>query len=369
MGFISSLFARKTRKSALDGNDVSSMDDRQIISICHRLLGQNEAARALQLLRHAVKVHPGSLDLEKLRQKVERSVNQPLVQEALEQLDEYVTEENCLRLADLHLRMGETREAIHFGNLAIQTEPESVNGYRVVGRIYLGEFRDSGDTIAGMNALRYVVKAHNLAPHDSRTLLELTEIFAILRAPLAARRFLNPVKLAFPDDPSVLQMESWLTELAPENTTQIQELFLRYEQEVVGIQVSQEQLVQPDRDLLQYFVDEAASLMGGLGFYLLNPDRQILAGFNQAGWTEDDFGEHLGLLDETARQNSERMNLGKFGSLSFVQDDMHVLMRALGHGVTAFLFGAPESKPSEMAALLDRFRDRFESFAVSGGQN
>ncbi|MGE3166207.1 MAG: tetratricopeptide repeat protein [Planctomycetota bacterium] len=344
------------------------MTERQTLSTCHRLLGQDDSEYALGLLRKATELHPNSSELRGLRRKVERSLAQPLIQQALALHEQGPSAATCLHLVELYTRIGEVKEAIEYGNHAIQLEPDSALGYRMVTELHLQDFKATGDSIAGMNALRYAVKAHNLAPRDSRVLLDLTEIFLLLRAPLAARRFLNPVLQAFPDEARVRELSDRVSQLPPENTTQIQELFLTYEREVLGAARDEHPEVSLDREVIQDVVSAAARLTSLLGFYLIDGHRQVIAGFNHGQWSESELGNCFGLLVDVAAQNSERMDLGTFESITVKQDNVNLVVASLGSGLSAFIFGSPETKNEEMENILHDIHERLRLSPVGGGR-
>lgn len=367
MGFFSALFFRSKPRARPAVDDLQGMNERQTLATCHRLLGQDDSEYALCLLRRATELHPNSVELSGLRRKVERSLTQPLIQQALALHGQSPTAATCLHLMELYSRIGELKDALDFGNHAIQLEPESALGYRMVAGLHLHEFKSTGDSISGMNALRYAVKAHNLAPRDSRVLLDLTEIFLLLRAPLAARRFLNPVLQAFPDDVRVRDLSDRVSQLPPENTTQIQELFLAYERNLLGAATSQHPEVSVDREAIQDILGEATKLTGCLGFYLVDGNRQVLAGFNSNDWPETELGDNFGLLVDVTMQNSERMDLGTFSSLTVKQDNANILVASLGSGLCAFIFASPSTKDDELDSVLESIHERLRMSVAGGG--
>lgn len=367
MGLISTLFSKKS-KAAPGIEEIQGMTEREILSVSHRLLGENQNDQALLVLRHAIQLFPQAAAIHNLHHKLRRTVTQPLIDAALKQLSYEMTATTCLHLAELFRQIDENSQALRYGTLAIRAEPESAAGYQLVGRVHLDEFRSSGDSIAGMNAIRYIVKAHGLAPRDSRTLLQLTEIFVILQAPVAARRFLTPVQEAFPQDKTVVDLTQRIADLPPENTSQIQDLFLRYERNVLGEEGPNPTSAKIDDSLLAELQEIVSAGEGVTGFYLVNQQRELMGGFDQLEWETEALGESLGLLVDTAVQNSERMNLGQFSCFSVKQDGFRLMIQGLGQGITAFIFGGEAAKLSELRTLAQQLKSRFTAEMAGGVQ-
>lgn len=360
---IAQFFTRKPAAARRGGP--ANPTEREALELAHRLLSEDAAEEALSVIQSAQQAHPESPQLAELLTRLQRTVNPVLLERALDRLEHESGPELRAMIAELYRQIGDTQAAVQYGTEAILAELDNPLGYQTVGRVHLEEFRTSADTIAGMNALRYCAKAHALAPRDSYNLLQLAEIFAILRAPEAARRFLAPVQQAFAENPRVRDLDQRLARLSPENTTQIQELFLRYEREVLGDTSTCQAAVELPEGLADQLVDEAFAHPGTEGFFLVNGARRVLGGRHADGWDTAGLGNTFGLLIETAHLNCARMALGDLDWLTIQQPGSLVILARMQEGLSAIYCGAANVRQTAALQLIERLRDRVSV----GGRN
>ncbi|MEM7165705.1 MAG: hypothetical protein AAF581_09585 [Planctomycetota bacterium] len=359
MGIISTLFAKRDRETA--GSVEPGSSEREIIAEARRLIGRDAPADAYRLLRQARDRFPGNMAIYKLCQQLQADLAQPILAAELERLNSGAdrSAEQCARVADLYRHLGNSAEAIRLGHMAIQADPQSRCGYKAVGRLYVDAFRYSGDSISGMNALRYIAKAHSLAARDSQSLLHLAEIFTILEAPTAAARFLTPVQEAFPENKTVLRLQQALSGIQPENTTQIQDLFLAYEDRRAGKAATES--VEVPQELIDNALAVARQHDDVSGLYLVDSSRMILGGFHSQTLDEAAVGDTLGMLIQTCHQNSARMELGSFGWFSAETPSGPIVIFPVAQGVTAACFGTEAAHRPDLVEILEKIETQMAS--------
>lgn len=362
MGIFSTLFARRDRH---DPNaHLEGTSERDLIAEARRLIGRDAPADAYRLLRQALDFFPGSSAIQKMVQQLQTDLAQPILAAELQRLaaSDDPPADLCTRIAELHRHLGNSSEAIRFGHMAIQADPQASSGYKAVGRLYVDAFRYSGDSIAGMNALRYVAKSHSLAPRDSQSLLHLAEIFAILQAPTAARRFLAPVQEAFPENKTVLRLEQTLSGQQPEATTQIQDLFLAYEDRRNG--AAEDETIELSDEAVNAALELARQHEEVIGLYMVDSNRQIIGGFHEKDFDQTELGDTLGMLIQTCHQNSVRMELGAFGWFSAETPSGPVIIFPVAKGIAAACFGNPHARRPEIVELLEKIETELTTTTV-----
>ncbi|MCI0652415.1 MAG: hypothetical protein L0Z55_11090 [Planctomycetes bacterium] len=330
-----------------------SGSEEELLALVRSLLKSKREERALALLLRGVERFPESAPIATLTQSVEASVSWRSIKALLAGIDNDISVETRARLCDLYRRVGDTEHALNFGRQAIQMSPLDPCGYRAIGRIYLDQFRRTEGTVEGMNALRCLFKAHTLSPQDSTTLLQLAEIFAILRAPIAATRFLEPVKRAFADAMQVQRLAQRIQSLAPERTTQIQDLFLIHERRTYGSEAQPEAvpvtLPEPLTAALKKTAEETA---GTLGCYVIDGNRRVVWGYNTSNWVDAEIGDCFGQLSEIAVNNSKKMGVGKFHHIFCRNAQINVVAGTLPKSLTWVYAGGPRTRIEDTEALL-----------------
>ena len=334
-----------------------SEDD--ILELARKFAEQGDDARATTLLRKGLGRHPHSTLLAESLQSFEQHALEKTIQKLLPRLSSDDRAETRAHISELYRRSGDLKAALMYGREAIQIAPDAPDGYRVVGAVYLNQFRNSQNSFAGMNALRCLLKAHTLAPQDSLYLLQLAEIFIILRAPRAASRFLQPVQKAFKHDPQVLALESRVQELPPQDVTQIQDLFSMLEQQGsggapgTGVQAA----------LSGQAIDAMVGLTGGLSSdescFLVDGTRNIAWARCTSDYDKKELGASFGLLAETARQISKRMGIGKFSSLHITSPELVCVVGYVKKDLYLFFTGNKTNRFHEADLLIQRAREVF----------
>jgi len=324
-----------------------------LLKTAKQLHDRGEHERALDLLVAGTRTFPENAVIAEHACVVEMDMAKQSIRQRTSRLNTDDNAELRSELSDLYRRTGQTTEAIDFGRRAIQMAPDSALGYSAVGRVYFDQFVAAQLSIDGMNALRYLTKAHSLAPSNSLCLIQLAEIFIVLRAPRAASRFLSPVLRVFADDPAIQELATRVDELAPEDTTHIQDLFLRHERMLNGDAPEAESSgFRVDTRLAASLEENARAMPGTEGLYLVGNDRRIVCGFNAKRWPENELGESLGLVGDTVRANSERMGIGEFRQLTVRYPSRLVSVKAIGEECTAFYFGNEKVRTGDAEQLL-----------------
>ncbi|MEE8142252.1 MAG: hypothetical protein V3T77_04060 [Planctomycetota bacterium] len=354
MGVISSLFQRKKpyRKLLQSGN----VDE--ILASAQWMLEQQQLERALELLRSGQKRFPDNNLLRRKCQDVEHFLTRAAIEAAERELTQEASTELLARLCDLHRHSGDMDKALDYGRRVILLDPRSVIGYRSVGRIYYEQFLAEQGSAQGMNALRYLSKAHSLDRSNSTCLLQLAEIFLIMHAPTAALMFLSPVQKAFPENYQVQKLVSWARELPPEDTTQIQDLFLRHESRLSG-ELSEPQVpVNLSEEVVLEVENLLERIAGTEGIYLIDGTRSIVSGRSRCGWSEPDVAAAFGLLADTARQCCPRMGIGRFTRLDVNCANRTMVVKSAADNLTAFFVGDHSLNKEDADAALEIICDQ-----------
>jgi len=354
VGLISMLFRRR-RAADVPGTDLlRERGAAPLVRVVRQLLTAGRSDRALVLLRAGILRYPGEKLVAELLASAERTEALPQVPAAVERLEKNPSAENHARVSHLSRRAGDEENALEQGRLAIQADPRSPFGYRAIGTIYLERFRETARTVDGMNALRYLSKACALDPRHATSLLSLSEIFVLLRAPDAARRFLTPVAESHPNDPIVEILERRCEELDPEGTSNVQELFLRHEDtQISRAPVAAGEVGEIPTELPGHLEEFVRTIEGSTGAWVVGPNRQVVAGFSSVEHPAEAVAE-LGLVADTLRSNSSRMGIGTFERLILRGEDRLVLITVLGEQLTGFYFGERPSRQHDVEQAFQR---------------
>lgn len=202
---------------------------KDLLSWVGQLEARSESEAALRLLRAGVvRFHPWPQGEEQLAtlEKKQFRWNLPELQDAAENQFDALS---ASRLADALDCLGDRAGAQLWARAAIEEDPCHPEGYLAVARAHLRKFREKSDAVAGLGALRYLTKACQLRPGHGECLRDLATMLLLLKAPKAAGKVLQPLIKAAPRDPMVLALTTLAKELPAENTSNIQELFLRWE--------------------------------------------------------------------------------------------------------------------------------------------
>jgi len=353
---IQSIFRRK-HAGEVPGTDLlREQGPAPLLRVARQLLTAGRSDRALVLLRAGVLRYPGVVEVGELLANAERAEALPQMPSALETLEENASAKNHARVSHLCRRTGDESAALEHGRRAIQVDPRSPYGYRATGRVYLERFRSASRTVDGMNALRYYSKACALDPRHADSLLSLAEIFVLLAAPEAARRFLAPVATSHPDNPTVEILERRCRALPSEETSNVQELFLRHERSLLPGQPGTDDESSPaavPSTLPDHLEEVVRAIDGSTGAWVIGPNRQIVAGYSSTDHADAEVAE-LGLVAETIRSNSSRMGVGQFEELVLRAEEQLVVVSSLGDRLTGFYFGLRPSRQHDVESAFER---------------
>lgn len=204
---------------------------------------------------------------------------------------------NASRLADLLDILGDRSGWQLWSRAAIEEDPCDPEGYLAVARSYLRRFIREEDAVAGLSALRYLTKACQLRPGHGDCLRDLATLLLYLRAPQAASKVLAPLNRAAPNDPQVIALKLRAEEIPAENTTNVQELFLRWE---TG--------VEPQHSTQKPSLLQTAS---EFDLWEIDADRSLVAHSENADLSENTINNYSVMVG-TLRQALPRMGMGDF---------------------------------------------------------
>lgn len=262
-------------------------------------LGDREAAS--QLLRAGtVRFHPweeGEIALDQL----ERIRAREVLVDLQDAVDSNYTASEAARLSEALDRLGDPAGATLWARAAIQEDPCDPEGYLAIARSYLRRFRRNNDSVAGIHALRYLTKACQLKSIHSECLRSLAMLLLILKAPKAATRVLRPIEKLLPQDPMVLALHSLAPTIPAENTSNIQELFLRWETGITP----------------QHVTDNMVSIPcpEGVEAWELDKSRSLIATSAEADQSPD-TAELFSVLAGTLTRSTPKMGLGEFSKIT-----------------------------------------------------
>lgn len=198
-------------------------------------------------------------------------------------------------------RLGDASGATSWAHAAIEEDPCNPEGYLAIARGFLRRFRREDDSVAGLHALRYLSKACQLHPGHGECLRALAMLLLLLRAPVAASKVLRPISRISPSDPMVLALNALTKFLPDENTTNVQELFLRWE--TGSIPTNDE----TSRQLI--------SAPGEFDVWEVDASRSLVACSDGADHGQQ-MTETLSVLTGSLYQATPRMGLGEFSKFT-----------------------------------------------------
>ena len=297
MGIIESWMKRPRPSEETMTDLFSTGAESSLLEVVLYLDDQGDRHAATQLLRAGtVRFYPwpdGEAALDQLERRNARESLASL-QDAV--VDRY-TAADAARLSTALHRLGDVTNATAWSRAAIEEDPCSPEGYLAIARGNLRRFRREDDAVAGLNALRYLTKACQLHPGHGVCLRSLAMLLLLLRGPVAASRVLRPIMRVSPTDPMVLALEALSSIVPPENTSNVQELFLRWE---TGSS--------PNHDLSSIGGIPAPE---GVDAWELDCSRSLVASSSDADHG-DDLIESLSVVVGSVSQATEKMGLGKF---------------------------------------------------------
>ena len=170
MGFFSSLLSKLFGSGGSTPHGGRGTEE-ELIQQARQLVDENKLEQALEVLRRAGDQHPQSEVIAELTASVEESFVHSQIGSLQAQLQDETSPELLCRLAELYRRLSDMTQAMKYGREAIDADSQNPIGYRTVGRLYLEQFRVAQTSVQGINAVRYLSKAHALDPRDSRILL------------------------------------------------------------------------------------------------------------------------------------------------------------------------------------------------------
>ena len=354
MGLLSKLFRRSSDLDEMPGTDLlREKGSSPLLRVSRQLMTAGRNDRALSLLRAGLLRFPDDAEVAELHATAEREEAMPQIDAARQTLTEEASAKNHARMSQLARRVGDSETAMEQGRSSIAVDPQSPFGYRAIGRIYLDRFRQTSSTVDGMNALRYFSKACALDPRHAASLLALAEVFVLLRAPEAARRFLAPVAHSHPTDPTVEILERRCSALPAEGTSNVQELFLRHESGEVESTPSKTVSADVSSQVEELVSEMVEGIEGTRSVWAFDANRQLVAQTGEGDHSEDDVAG-LGILAATIRSCSSRMGVGDFERILLRGDDQLVVVNSFGDGMTGFYFGDRPSRQSDVEQAFER---------------
>ena len=366
MGLIASLLNKITYRR--EHRLLRSGNESEIIELTQTLVSSGEEERALYLVKQAAERFAGSGAVEQARESIENAVTWKSINATLRLLDHDGSPEIRARLAEMYWRVGDTASALRCGREALQLDPENSSGYRVIGKIYLDQFRLTKGTIEGMNAVRCLFKAHQLHPDDSGYLLKLAEVFILLEAPIAASKFLLPVKRAFANDLQVQHLAEQIEKLPPEETTQIPDLFARLEARRGGDQPQQQAEVPEIPREMQGELDVLVSnLPQDDHCFVVGSNREILWGRALSPEQQKELGSSFGVLTHSAQQLCQRMGIGEFNQLHINTNDFNAVLSSITPQISGLHMSADKRPLQDCEKVVERVREKVLT-GIGGGQ-
>jgi len=288
----------------------------RLLDTVHDLVQGGDRPAAVSWLRAGtVRFHPweqGEIALDEIERSGARETL-GVLQDAVE-LNYTATE--AARLSEALERLGDSSGSTLWAHAAIQEDPCDPAGYLAIARSYLRRFRRQDDAVAGLHALRYLTKACQLKPGHRECLRSLAMLLLLLRAPVAAAKVLQPIENDTPEDPMVLAMQSLTQRMPAENTTNIQELFLRWETGTTPVHFPDGIGVIPCPD--------------GVKAWEFDENRTLIATSTSAS-RDTDTVELFSVLAGTLTGATPRMGLGEFSKFT-----------ARGHGTLLIGLAAPD---------------------------
>lgn len=304
-----------------------------------------EQLAAVRLLRAGtVRFHPweaGEIELDQIERSRARETLGTL-QDAVE-LNYTALEASCL--SEALDRLGDANGSTLWARAAIQEDPCDPEGYLAIARTYLRRFRRQNDAVAGLHALRYLTKACQLKPGHTECLRSLAMLLLLLRAPVAAAKVLRPIEKVSPEDSMVLAMQALTSKMPAENTSNIQELFLRWETGTSPV----------------HFEDGIGAIPcpEGIKVWELDENRSVTA--TSASADQDaDTAELFSVLAGTLSSSTPGMGLGQFSKVTARGNGTLLIGVAESDGML-FCHSDRHSHEESLSRWIDRQRSREKS--------
>ena len=297
MGLIESWMKNPTRAEQNHSQLFTPGCESRLLEAVGELDQVGERFAAIQLLRAGtVGFHPWD-DGEAVLEQMQRSRAREAIADLQDAVELNYSASDAAHLSDALDRLGDPAGATLWARAAIQEDPCNPEGYLAIARTYLRRFRRDEDSLAGLHALRYLTKACQLQTVHGECLRSLAMLLLLLKAPLAASKVLRPLRKLAPHDPMILALNSLTARFPAENTSNIQELFLRWETGTTP----------------QHSIDNMISIPcpEGVDAWELDGSRSLVAtssGANHGG----DTAELLSVLAGTLTRSTPRMGLGEF---------------------------------------------------------
>ena len=289
--------ARPNRAESILESLLAEGRQSELLSQVSRFQSRDRLSSALRLLRAGViRFQPWPEGEEKL-QLLERQQARLELSGAQEKAETEFSALHAARLADLLDLLGDRSGWQLWARAAIEEDPCDPEGYLAVARSHLRRFTREADSVAGLGALRYLTKACQLRPGHGDCLRDLATLLLHLRAPKAARKVLAPLNRAAAEDPLVMALTLLADELPDENTSNVQELFLRWE---TG--------VEPSHSANEMTRWETPA---GIDLWEMGTDRSLIAHSGEADSRSETI-EHYSVLVGTLRQSLPKMGMGEF---------------------------------------------------------
>ncbi|MDE0960091.1 MAG: hypothetical protein OSB09_04855 [Planctomycetota bacterium] len=332
MGIIESWMKRSRHDEETQKDLFAAGAQLQLLQAATRVSERGHRLAAARLLRAGtIRFHPwpeGETALDQLERTQARETLHSL-QVAVESR---YTAVDAARLSAALERLGDTSGALGWAHAAIEEDPCNPEGYLAIARGYLRRFRRDEDAVAGLQALRYLTKACQLHAGHGECLRSLAMLLLLLRAPSAAAKVMRPIIRATPSDPLVLALESLAAVIPPENTSNVQELFLRWETGAAPIHNNDATGVIPAPD--------------GFSVWELDGSRALTACSATADQGHE-LKESLSVLAGSLVQATARIGLGQIGRVTVRSSDGVLIGLAEGDGI---IFSHSD-RPSTEASL------------------
>ncbi len=361
MGLFTALFRKRDHAWATrqELKALQSGDERAVLDVARSLVHEGREERAFNLLREGMSRLPSTPAVQEMLESIERMITWKAIKRTQATLANENSAATRILLSEMCRRVGDHKSALLHGREAIQIDPNDARAYSALAQVYLDQFRITRGSIEGMNALRCLLKAHSLSPAESLHLVNLAELFVILEAPLAAAKFLQPVQRAFQSDPKVLELASSIGSLAPEGTSQIQDLFLMRErkQDEAGATTpgSHDRV---SAQLQQDLASLTATLPQAECVCIVNASRGLA--WSRPGSATPGAGqvENLGALADTARQISTRMGLGRVHRVQIRNGEQSGFVGILTKELAYVHVAGKQQKQETMEGVFERVRNR-----------
>jgi len=344
LGIIESLMRRPRQDEQKQMDLFAAGAESRLLQAANRFGDRGQRLAAARLLRAGtVRFHPwpdGELALDQLERTLARESLHTL-QVAVESR---YSAADAARLSAALERLGDSSGALEWAHAAIEEDPCNPEGYLAIARGYLRRFRRDEDAVAGLQALRYLTKACQLHAGHGDCLRSLAMLLLLLRAPSAAAKVMRPISRATPSDPMVLALETLSTEIPAENTSNVQELFLRWETGISPVHSEETTAVIPAPD--EFSVWELDGT-------------RALAACSTCADQRQELTENLSVLAGSLTQATTRMGLGQIARVTARSADGVLIGLAEAGGVVFSHTDRPSLENSLSRWLeSDRGRER-----------